>query len=105
MNYIACKKTYYSAPGMIYDSLDSVLKEVAYLMRLDVLDMKYASRKREIVDGRYIYFRRAKEIYGNKYSFESIGRVVNRDHATVIHGIYVANNVREVKEKYELLFK
>ena len=49
------------------------------------------SRKREVVYMRAIYYKLCKE-----FTFESlvkIGKTINKDHATVIHGLKVFDNV------------
>jgi len=53
------------------------------------IDIK--SRKREVVYMRAIYYKLCKE-----FTFESlvkIGKTINKDHATVIHGLKVFDNV------------
>jgi hypothetical protein len=62
-------------------------------------ELKGKCRKRELVDARFIYFRRAKE--KTKASLSSIGKEVNKDHATVLHGINEASTCPELVKQYE----
>lgn len=65
--------------------------------------LRSKSRKRELVDLRFVYYRRAKEI--TTASLAAIGREVNRDHATVLHGVEEAHDVRAVQELYDRCYK
>lgn len=65
-------------------------EEVSELKRIvkDVflVDLEVNNRKREVVDARKVY---SKILRDNGYSYELIGKTINKDHATVIH--YVKN--------------
>ena len=50
-----------------------------------LLNLSTRSRKREYVDARNIYYKLSRELLGHTY--DSIGELVNKDHASVIHGI------------------
>jgi len=66
------------------------------------MNIKRNDRKRDVVIARYIYFNLAKELTGK--TMTSIGKVVGRNHATVLHGIRVLNDwmetSREVRDIY-----
>ena len=49
------------------------------------LDIEEDTRKREYVTARSMYFKLLRE--NTRISFESIGRDLNRDHATVLHSL------------------
>jgi len=53
---------------------------------LDLEDISIKNRTREMAQARFIYFKLAKK-YCRYASLSKIGRVVNRDHATVINGL------------------
>jgi chromosomal replication initiation ATPase DnaA len=53
---------------------------------LDIEDITIKNRSREMSQARFIYFKLAKK-YCRYASLSKIGRVVNRDHATVINGL------------------
>lgn len=53
---------------------------------LDLEDITIKNRSREMSQARFIYFKLAKK-YCRYASLSKIGRVVNRDHATVINGL------------------
>jgi hypothetical protein len=54
-----------------------------------VYDISIKTRKREIVEMRFVYFFLCKNycISTEKLSLRAIGEIVNRNHATVLHGI------------------
>jgi len=79
-----------------------ILSEVSSKSGIPVEDLKRKTRKREIVDMRYVYYRRAKEM--TKASLYKIGDLVGKDHASVIHGIKEATTTRQVILKYETIF-
>lgn len=47
------------------------------------LDLDSKSRRVEYVYARYVYIKKALE---HGYTFESVGRLINRHHSTVMHG-------------------
>ena len=49
------------------------------------------SRRRDVVYSRAIYYKLAKDYSGK--SLAKIGKAVNKDHATVIHGLKLFENV------------
>lgn len=49
------------------------------------IDISKNTRKREYVEARCLYYKLAKEY--TKLTLERIGAVLNRDHATVLHGL------------------
>ena len=71
-------------------TLEDILKDTARRsgISVDVLKSKY--RGGEVVRFRYFFFKRAKT--KTKQSLSVIGRMVNRDHATVLHGIDKVDN-------------
>ena len=65
--------------------LDTILNIVSIETGIHVDNLKTKSRKVEIVMARNIYFKFARHF--TNYSNRVIGLEVNRDHATVLHGI------------------
>lgn len=67
-----------------------------------LLTLESSSRKREVVDLRFMYFKLAR---GMGYSLSLIGLSVNRDHTTVIHGLEQFRNIYETndifRQKYQ----
>jgi chromosomal replication initiation ATPase DnaA len=84
------------------NSLDGILYQVSEKTGIPVSRLKNCERKREVVDARFVYFRRAKE--KTKHSLAEIGKIVHRDHTTVLHGIKEANQTREVMRLYKKCF-
>jgi len=54
------------------------------------LNLKRNTRKRNYVEARAIFYKLCREF--TKLSLEQIGQQVNRDHASVLHGIRSLNN-------------
>lgn len=65
-------------------------------------DLCTRSRIRELVEARFIFFRRAREV--TTASLAEIGEVLGLDHATVIYGIRKAREERELRTRYEKLY-
>ena len=85
-------------------NLKSVLKDVSKKTGISLDALRSKMRMRGIVDARYVYYRRAKELTKKKYSHAKIGSLVNKDHATVTSGLKHAYNTREVIELYNKCF-
>lgn len=67
-------------------SKDEILKIVAEECMITVNDIVDRSRKKEVVNGRFIFCGIMKDYFG--YSLKKIGEFVgNRDHTTVIHAV------------------
>lgn len=79
-------------------NLEGLLFVVSKKSDIPIEALKRKTRKREIVESRQIYFKAAKQM--TKSSLSAIGRLVRLDHSTVIHGIKVVNNVKELSERY-----
>lgn len=55
------------------------------------MNLSTPSRKRELVYGRAIYFKLCKDL--TRTSLEQVGKSVNRDHASVIHGLKLFDDI------------
>ena len=73
---------------------ESVLEMVQ--KRLKIKDLTQKGRRRDVYPGRFIYFKLAKN-YCRYASLTKIGRVVKREHATVINGL----NKYDMEAKYD----
>jgi len=82
----------------VYSTPMQILIEVCMKTNMSIDQMRSKTRKRGIVDARFVYFRRARE--RTKASLAMIGREVNRDHASVLHGVTEAHNTIQVVELY-----
>lgn len=80
------------------------------------VDLMEQTRKRPNVDARYIYFHIAR-MYGVKnivlidgedryisYSLTEIGKSLNKDHATVIHGCNSVDNLLKTDKEFRLTY-
>ena len=74
---------------MIKEYVNSALK----------IDIKDGRRQRSYVYGRALYFQLSKDF--TTHSLSDIGSVVNKDHASVLHGLKIFKNFRDtiVKDK------
>lgn len=83
-------------------NLNGILFDISQKSRIPIETLKAKTRKREVVEARQIYFKRAKELTTS--SLASIGELVGRDHATVLHGIKTVGNVKELGQLYKHYF-
>lgn len=81
------------------NTLMTILKDVSSKLMIPIEALQNKGRKREVVDARFVYYRRAKKY--TKESLYQIGSLVGKDHATVISGLRQAKNTRQVIELYE----
>jgi len=82
----------------LYDVLDHIIFEVADKLCVPYNLITDPTRQREVVDARHIYCRRARET--TDATLSQIGKKINRDHASVLHGIRQATETTEVMKKY-----
>ena len=66
------------------------------------IEIKQTTRKRDIVDGRFLFFAIARD--STDMSLERIGMYLNRDHSTVIHGVNMFNDVLILEKKFKTLY-
>ena len=66
------------------------------------IEIKQTTRKRDITDGRFLFFAIARET--TDLSLGRIGMYLNRDHATVIHGVNMFNDVLLLDKKFKALY-
>ena len=69
------------------------LKRIKRLVEshLEIPDIKIPSRQRDYVHARFLYFKIAHDVC--RTSLTKIAQVVDRDHATVIHGMKQFDNL------------
>ena len=80
------------------------LKRIQRLVEnhLEIPDIKIKSRQRDYVYARFLYFKLAHNVC--RTSLTKIAQVVDRDHATVIHGIKQFDNlVKYNKNEFKYL--
>lgn len=79
-----------------------ILQRVSRETDISIEALKSKSRVREISDARKVYFRACREF--TKASLANIGSLVNRDHATVMHGERVAREIPEIDKLYNKIY-
>lgn len=82
-------------------NIDSIQNMVAEYFKVDILDLKGQTRKRDVVQARQISMYFAKKY--TKNSLKSIGDFFGgRDHATVIHSCRTVENLMETDRKFKV---
>lgn len=79
--------------------LEITLRKICEFYGIDYEQTKGKSRDQIFVRARFMYFYMVKTRYKNKYSLKEIGYLVNRDHASVIHGIKTIK--QDIEENYK----
>lgn len=69
---------------------------------LGVYDIDSKRRSEEIVKARTMYFVIARK---RNYSLDFIGNIVNRNHATVIHGLKLHDNYMRYDKCYKIVYE
>lgn len=83
-------------------SKDEILEIIAEECCIKVSDIANKTRKREVINGRFIFCGIMKEHFG--YSLKKIGEFVGgRDHTTVIHSIEKYNDRYQTEEHYRMM--
>lgn len=75
-----------------------ILRDVSRRTGIPLNLLTSKTRKREVVDARFVYFLRCRNI--TKASLASIGLPVGKDHASVLHGMREATKTPQVIELY-----
>lgn len=79
-----------------------ILAEVAHKSGIKITSLLAETRKRAVVNARFVYFRRAREY--TKATLAEIGLLVGKDHASVMYGIDQAMTVVELIELYDEIY-
>jgi len=78
---------------MIYLNLYTILETICKFYNVSIEEVQSKSRLLTIVKARHIYFYIAN--LSTEKSLEEIGKIINRDHSTVIHG---KNKIQDKKQ-------
>ena len=82
---------------------EKILKEIRSIVEQECnLNLNNKTRKREYVFARAVYYKLCREITNNSY--DDIGKTLNKDHATVLHGVRIFDTflMQKALFKYEL---
>ena len=77
--------------NQLKQTLDTIINTINFVTNADV---KSTNRKRQNVDAKYIYYKISRD--NTSLSTADIGMYVNRDHASVLHGL------KKFKDYYKL---
>ena len=81
---------------------DEILQIIAYECSVSVEDIVTKTRKKEVVNGRFIFCGIMKEYFG--YSLKKIGEFIGgRDHTTIIHSVEKYKDRYQNEEHYRFL--
>lgn len=84
------------------EELEPILSEICRALKLQPGQLKSISRRRDVVDARHIYYRRAREMTSLPYY--AIANYIGKNHATAIYGERQAYDVKEIDEKYRMIY-
>lgn len=73
--------------------LDDILEKVSSMSQISIEDIAGKSRQFKFLLPRYAFCHIGHKVYG--YSQKQVGRMVNRDHTTVINACEEFKNMRE----------
>lgn len=96
------RRTVEPRPDKYEYALPHILHQVSKMTGISIEELKSRSRKRDVADARFVYYRHARAT--TKETLNRIGQLVKRDHSGVVHGIREAQKVKEVKELYKRCF-
>lgn len=82
------------------ESLLTLAREVCEFFAVNYRTLSSSTRIDEVVIARHVYFKVARNLYPN-ISFKAIGNIVNRDHASVMHGIKNIEAKYHIQESYD----
>ena len=83
-----------------YISLSTIALEVSKMFNISYSKLKARIRDRNIVDVRHVFMAVAWTLLP-KFSLITIGKELERDHATVISSLKTVRDVKQVREMYE----
>lgn len=72
-----------------------ILKIVSNTLDVNIELFSERNKKQYIVDARHIYFYMIKKILLIEISYAELGKIINRDHASVMHSCAIAKNLTE----------
>lgn len=77
-----------------------VIKECCTEFGLEERDVFSKRRRQKLVECRQEIYLRIREVLG--FSYPEIGRLLDKDHSTVFHGVRMAKKRREVRGEQEV---
>lgn len=84
--------------------LDKIIRVISEYTNVPVDVIKGKSRKRTIVDARFLYFSVAMQL--TKASLNTVALTVNKDHGMVLYGCKNVKNIKDLAyQKREILIK
>jgi chromosomal replication initiation ATPase DnaA len=98
--YVVTLTESHSLSGLDFEQVaDIILDRVCFFLRVDKDRVVGKSKLTEFVEARFMYFNYMLSTFKG-YSLESLGKVCNRDHATVIHARKKHSEFMETDLKY-----
>jgi len=82
--------------------ITSLTKAIQSVLNVTIDDMRSASRRRNIVNARFIFSTILYELTG--FSYSHIGRIINRDHATVLYHIKTCRQLIDIDKYFKNMY-
>jgi len=77
--------------------LHKLLEKISWLTNISVEEISGTYRGAEVVRARMFYFKIARM---NGYTYKEIGKLVGKDHSTVVHHIQKLDDLTDKKNNY-----
>ena len=98
--YVVTLTESHNLSGLDFEAVaDIILDRVCFFLRVEKETVMSKNRVNNIVEARFMYFNYMLATFKG-YSLESLGKVCNRDHATVIHARKKHSEFMETDLKY-----
>ena len=82
--------------------ITSLTKAIQSVLNVTIDDMRSASRRRNIVNARFIFSTILYELTG--FSYSHIGQLINRDHATVLYHIKTCRQLIDIDKYFKNMY-
>lgn len=82
--------------------ITSLTKAIQSVLNVTIDDMRSASRRRNIVNARFIFSKILHDITG--FSYSHIGQLINRDHATVLYHIKTCRQLIDIDKYFKNMY-
>ena len=82
--------------------ITSLTRAIQSVLDVTIDDMRSASRRRNIVNARFIFSTILYELTG--FSYSHIGRIINRDHATVLYHIKTCRQLIDIDKYFKNMY-
>ena len=82
---------------------DKIISEICTRYNVQWLSILSKSRVRVVVDARRLYCGLLRNVFG--LTFQEIGKILNKNHATIVHNVQVHDNFVKILKSYKQNFE